>query len=230
MPEPNQQAEFRYNYVSMKILSFLDCVTRLHLRSLLIYNLLKHKNFSKLVGRTLRQTLHFLTTLMDKKSDRLASNPTFVAHYNNFIVRLFSTLIYSPRLTSIRWTIICQLLTNNGCTRQLTLSTKWLMLSLMCGIDVYHQNFYDMYIRDISQFEHLQVHTPTEQANHSPKEYILQSCDSELETILTNDDSTMNSNSQSDVELLSFIRALHFLLDLDNVNIKLTLLRYLNQF
>ena len=215
----NQSSEFRFNYVSMKILSFLDCISRLSLRSLFVYNRLKYKNFSKLIGKTLKETLRFLSMLLQKKSE-LDATPTFRSHYNNFIARIFSTVIYSPRLASLRWTILSQLLTNSN---KLTLSTKWLVLSLMCGVDVYHENFYETYIRDQQHYERLSIHHPLQAKNdnqhhHSPKEYILQSCDTELEAILTGENAAnvANSNSQIDIELLSFIRTIHFLIDLEN--------------
>jgi hypothetical protein len=205
----------------MKILSFLDCISRLSLRALLVYNRLKYKNFSKLIGKTLKETLKFLTTLLIKKPE-LTANATFISHYNNFITRIFTTVIYSPRLASLRWTILSQLLTNSS---KLTLSTKWLVLSIMCGIDVYHENFYDTFVRDQQHYErltssnsHFELNSSIIRGYHSPKEYILQACETELEAMLTNENTDManTSNSNVDMELLSFIRTVHFLIDLDS--------------
>jgi hypothetical protein len=238
----NQSSEFRFNYVSMKILSFLDCISRLSLRALLVYNRLKYKNFSKLIGKTLKETLRFLTALLNKKPE-LTINSTFISHYNNFITRIFTTVIYSPRLASLRWTVLSQLLTNSS---RLTLSTKWLVLSIMCGIDVYHENFYDTFVRDQQHYERLSSASSssysefgsssnTHRGHHSMKEYILQACETELETILTNENTDMasSSNSNVDIELLLFIRTVHFLIDLDtktNGNQFAFSFRYLKRF
>lgn len=126
--------EFRQRYVSMKIISFLDCMVRLSLRSLLVYNKLKYKNFCKLVGKTLRDIIKFLSTLLTVTDDAIRDN------YEAFLRRIISTIIYSSRLRSIRWTLLSHL--NIG---KLDLNTKWLLLAVMCGIDVYHANFVEIF-------------------------------------------------------------------------------------
>jgi hypothetical protein len=213
----------------MKILSFLDCVSRLSLRALLVYNRLKYKNFAKLIGKTLKDTLKFLATLLSKKPELAAGSPssssaatTFTAHYNNFLTRIFTTVIYSPRLASIRWTVLSQLL-NTRHSGQLTLATKWLVLSIMCGIDAFHEQFYDTFVRDRQHYERLRTagsggyHKMT---GRSPKDYILQACETELEAMLTNENTELvnASNSNVDIELLSFIRTVHFLIDLEGTS------------
>ncbi|CAF0782953.1 unnamed protein product [Brachionus calyciflorus] len=188
----NQQAlkipdgNFRKNYVSMKIISFLDFLSRLSIRSLLIYNRLKFKNFSKLIGKTLREIIKFISTLLDRnyQIDNLRT------HYDNFIKRIFTTILYSARLKSIRWTILNQF--NIG---KLNLKTKWLLLSIMCGIDVFHPNFEIFFKAE----------------NTRPIDYINQSLLNDLEYILVKESSNTN-----DIELLTFLRTLHFLIDLEN--------------
>ncbi|RNA18051.1 ectopic P granules 5 -like protein [Brachionus plicatilis] len=179
---------FRKNYVSMKIMSFLDNLSRLSIRSLLIYNRLKFKNFSKLIGKTLREIVKFVLTLLVRN----AHLDSLRVHYDNFVKRIFTTIIYSPRLKSIRWTILNQF--NIG---KLNLKTKWLLLSIMCGIDVFHPNFELI-------FNSESIH---------PAEYINQSLHNDLEHILVKE-----SSSCSDIELLSFMKSLHFLIDLDSAS------------
>lgn len=130
MMNPAGADEFRKRYVSMKIISFLDCLVRSSLRSLLLYNKLKYKNFCKLVGKTLREIIKFLSTLLLATRDAIRDN------YENFLKRIISTIVYSARLRPIRWTLLSQL--NIG---KLDLNTKWLLLAIMCGIDVYHSEF-----------------------------------------------------------------------------------------
>lgn len=126
--------EFRKRYVSMKIISFLDCLVRLSLRSLLVYNKLKYKNFCKLVGKTVREIIKFLSTMLSVTDEAIRDD------YEAFLKRIISTIIYSSRLRSIRWTLLSQL--NIG---KLDLNTKWLLLAVMCGIDVYHPQFVEIF-------------------------------------------------------------------------------------
>jgi hypothetical protein len=188
--------EFRVNYVSMKILSFLDCLSRLSIRALLIYNRLKYKNFCKLVGKTLKEAIKFASLLKDSSSSSLQ------LHFDHFVKRIFTTIIYSSRVKSIRWIILSQLSVGELCLR-----TKWLILSIMCGIDVFHQNF-----------EYLFNDTVTTSANTSnkvkPKDYVLQALQNDLEALLAHQENvdTHNFHKLSDIELLSFMRTLHFLI------------------
>lgn len=122
--------DFRVRYVSMKIISFLDCLTRASLRSLLVYNKLKYKSFGKLVGKTLREVIKFLSRIL------LAACDTIRLNYEHFLKRMITTIVYSSRLRSMRWTLLSQL--NIG---KLDLATKWLLLAVMCGIDVFHAEF-----------------------------------------------------------------------------------------
>ena len=92
--------DFRVRYVSMKILSFLDYLSRLSIRTLLIYNRLKYKNFCKLVGKTLKEAIKFAFLLKDS---------SLQLHFDNFVKRIFTTIIYSSRVKSIRWIILSQL-------------------------------------------------------------------------------------------------------------------------
>lgn len=126
--------EFRKRYVSMKIISFLDCLVRSSLRSLLVYNKLKYKNFCKLVGKTIREIIKFLSTLLTVTDEAIREN------YEAFLTRIVSTIIYSSRLRSIRWTLLSHLKIG-----KLDLNTKWMLLAVMCGIDVYHPNFSDTF-------------------------------------------------------------------------------------
>lgn len=186
------EAEFRARYVAMKIISFLDCLSRLSIRSLLIYNKLKYKNFLKLIGKTLREIIKFMGHLLtySRESNRV--------EYDQFIKRIITTIIYTPRLKSVRWTILNQL--NIG---KLNLATKWLLLSIMCGIDVYHPHF-----------ERIFYSKTTDNISAC----IMQSCQNDLEAILESgyeDAATMGNNSNNHMELISFMRTLHFLIDLD---------------
>lgn len=178
--------DFRKSYVSMKIISFLDNLVQLSIRSLLVYNRLKYKNFSKLIGKTLREIIKFISKLLDRNS-RVEN---LRIHYDNFIKRIFTTIIYSPRLRSIRWTILNQLNIS-----KLNLNTKWVLLSIMCGIDVFHPHFELIFSSDVQ---------------NKPADYIQQACSNDLESILVRD-----SSNTSDIELLSFMKTLHFLIDLE---------------
>lgn len=126
--------EFRKRYVSMKIISFLDSLVRLSLRSLLVYNKLKYKNFCKLIGKTLREIIKFLSTMLAITRDAIRDN------YESFLKRIVSTIIYSSRLRSIRWTLLSHLKIG-----KLDLGSKWLLLAVMCGIDVYYSGFDDVF-------------------------------------------------------------------------------------
>ena len=55
-----ESGDFRTRYVAMKIVSFLDYLSRLSIRTLLVYNRAKYKNFSKLVGKTLKEAIRFV--------------------------------------------------------------------------------------------------------------------------------------------------------------------------
>ena len=186
------RVEFRVSYVSMKILSFLDCLSRLSIRALLIYNRLKYKNFCKLIGKTLKEAIKFSFLLKDS---------SLQLHFDHFVKRIFTTIIYSSRVKSIRWIILSQL--NIG---ELCLRTKWLILSIMCGIDVFHQNFEHLFNDSIS----------TSNINNKvkPKDYVLQAVQNDLESLLSHQENvdTNNCHKLSDIELLSFMRTLHFLI------------------
>jgi hypothetical protein len=188
--------EFRKRYVAMKILSFLDYLSRLSIRTLLIYNRLKYKNFCKLVGKTIKESIKF-ASIVCKFSSNLQSQ------YDHFVKRIFTTIIYSSRVKSIRWTILSQLNIGSLCLR-----TKWLILSIMCGIDVFHQNF-----------EHLFNSSSSNSIdNPKAKDYVLQACQNDLETLLSQDSGTSSQESGqtlSDMELVSFMRTLHFLINLN---------------
>lgn len=133
-PNSSGENEFRKRYVSMKIISFLDCLTRSSLRTLLLYNKLKYKNFCKLVGKTLREIIKFLSFML------IATRNDIRDAYESFLKRIISSIVYSSRLRPIRWTLLSQL--NIG---KLDLTTKWLLLAIMCGIDVYHPGFQDVF-------------------------------------------------------------------------------------
>lgn len=140
--------EFRKRYVLMKILSFLDNLARLSIRALLVYNRTKYKNFSKLVGKTLKDSIKFASLLINQFVDRDEQEAEkFMQHYDNFVKRIFATIIYSTRVKSIRWTLLSQLSTGQLCLR-----TKWLILAIMVGIDVFHENFENSFSRIIGKF------------------------------------------------------------------------------
>ncbi len=185
----------------MKIISFLDCLSRLSIRTLLVYNRSKYKNFSKLIGKTLKESMLFASLICTQ----LNSEETFLIHYDNFVKRIFTTLIYSTRCRSIRWTILSQLNLSELCLR-----TKWAILSIMCGIDVFHENF-----------EHLFHASTASQPRHDepkPQDYVEQACKNDLENLISNNE---DSNSLNDMELLSFIRTLHFLIDVKRQTVNL---------
>ena len=76
----------------------------------------------------------------------------------------------------------------------------------MCGVDVFHENF-----------EHLfQASTEKSADQPKPQDYVMQSCQNDLEALLTQADD--NSNL-SDMELLSFMRTLHFLIDINQTQV-----------
>ena len=182
------RVEFRVSYVAMKILSFLDCLSRLSIRALLIYNRLKYKNFCKLIGKTLKESIKFAFLLKDS---------SLQLHFDHFVKRIFTTIIYSSRVKSIRWIILSQLSIGELCLR-----TKWLILSIMCGIDVFHHNFEHLFNDSIS--------TSNTNIKAKPKDYVLQAVQNDLEALLNTD--TNNCHKLSDIELLSFMRTLHFLI------------------
>ena len=113
-------------------------------------------------------------------------------HYDNFVKRIFTTLIYSTRCKSIRWTILSQLSLGELCLR-----TKWTILSVMCGVDVFHEHFEHMF-RACTEAR--------------PQDYVMQACGNELEGLLAEDG---GEGSLSDIEVLSFMRTLHFLVDVE---------------
>ena len=189
--------EFRVGYVAMKILSFLDNVARLSIRALLIYNRLKYKNFCKLVGKTLKEAIKFALLLKDSSLQQQQQQQ----HFDHFVKRIFTTIIYSSRVKSIRWIILSQLNVGDLCLR-----TKWLILSIMCGIDVFHHNF-----------EHLFNDTEAV-GSPKPKDYVLQAVQNDLEALLSHPETLESATSchkLSDIELLSFMRTLHFLIDVN---------------
>jgi hypothetical protein len=190
--------EFRKRYVAMKILSFLDYLSRLSIRSLIIYNKLKYKNFSKLIGKTLKDSIKFAGSIMSTKQ-----NNNFQLHCDHFVKRIFTTIIYSPRVKSIRWTILSNLNLNS-----LSLNTKWLILSIMCGIDVYHPNFESIF-NDINSFDN-------NMCQIKKKDYILQACKNDLENILSE---YQENGVLLTHELLSYLRTLHFLINLNHNDI-----------
>ena len=181
----------------MKIISFLDYLSRLSIRALLIYNRSKYKNFSKLIGKTLKDSIKFASLICFK----LNNYDNYLTHYDNYVKRIFTTIIYSTRCRAIRWTILSQLKLGELCLR-----TKWSILSIMCGVDVFHENF-----------EHLfQASTEKSADQPKPQDYVMQSCQNDLEALLTQADD--NSNL-SDMELLSFMRTLHFLIDINQTQV-----------
>jgi hypothetical protein len=182
------QSEFRIGYVAMRCLSFLDALARLSIRTLLIYNRLKYKNFCKLVGKTLKEAIKFAFLLKDEKA-------LIQLHFDHFVKRIFTTIIYSSRVKSIRWIILSQL--NIG---ELCLRTKWMILSIMCGIDVFHQNFEHLFNDSISTNN--SVHKKTK-----AKDYIIQAAQNDLEALLAS-----YQEELTHIELLSFMRTLHFLI------------------
>ena len=190
--------EFRKRYVAMKILSFLDYLSRLSIRSLIIYNRLKYKNFSKLIGKTLKDSIKFSVSIMSTRQ-----NANFQLHCDHFVKRIFTTIIYSPRVKSIRWTILSNLNLNS-----LSLNTKWLILSIMCGIDVYHPNFESIF-NDTTSFDNNMYQI-------KKKDYILQACTNDLENILSE---YQENGVLLTHELLSYMRTLHFLINLNHNDI-----------
>lgn len=194
-------SDFRTRYVSMKIISFLDYLSRLSIRTLLIYNRSKYKNFSKLVGKTLKDSIKFASLICTQ----LNMDEAFMTHYDNFVKRIFTTIIYSTRCKSIRWTILSQL--NIG---ELCLRTKWTILSIMCGVDVFHENFEHLFQQSQQQQE--QDQSP------KPQDYVMQSCANDLENLLAQNDTS--SGNLSDIELLSFMRTLHFLIDVNKPQVR----------
>ena len=79
-PETNlksEPAEFRKRYVSFKILSFLDYLVKLSIRTLLVYNKSKYKNFSKLVGKTLKDAIKFVMLIQSKCESNFQVRPIF---------------------------------------------------------------------------------------------------------------------------------------------------------
>ena len=198
----HQDDEFRKRYVSLKIISFLDCLARLSIRALLIYNRAKYKNFSKLIGKTLKDTIRFASLICRK----LNEDESFLTHYDTFVKRIFATIIYTSRCKSIRWIVLSQL--NIG---ELCLRTKWVILSIMCGVDVFHENF-----------EHLFNQSTGGGGGGGgggqqpkPQDYIMQSCQNDLESLLGLDNKENTKENLSDIELLSFMRTLHFLINLN---------------
>ncbi len=135
LKETNSGNEFRKRYVIMKILSFLDNLSKLSIRTLLVYNRTKYKNFSKLIGKTLKDSIKFASLIITNFVDvQEQEAEKFYQHYDMFVnKRIFATIIYSTRVKSIRWTLLSQLNIS-----QLCLGTKWLILSIMTGIDVFH--------------------------------------------------------------------------------------------
>ena len=72
----------------MKVLSFIDYVSRLSLNTIVIYNKLKYKNFCKLIGKTLYECIKFAQSLLN-----LVNLNKFHLHYDEYIKRLFIILL-----------------------------------------------------------------------------------------------------------------------------------------
>jgi hypothetical protein len=205
----DNNGEFRKRYVAMKIISFLDYVVRMSIRSLLVYNRLKYKNFSKLVGKTLRESVRFASYLVFKLDRNDVSQVRM--HYEQLLKRTIITIIYSPRLRSIRWTVLCQL-----DLASLNMRSKWIILSMMCGIDVFNSNFETMFNSSLDF--NTQASASTSTALVKPRDYIVQACEHDLESMLAANHLKKQyvqeaiSPALSDIELLSFMRAVHFLI------------------
>jgi hypothetical protein len=122
--------------------------------------------------------------------------------------RIFATIIYSTRVKSIRWTLLSQLNIS-----QLCLITKWLILSIMTGIDVFHENFEILFNKII------QNSVMNSSSAEMPQDFISQLCENDLESILNGDSSSYDNESRnqclSDIELLSFMRSILFLINLE---------------
>lgn len=209
LKETNSGDEFRKRYVIMKILSFLDNLSKLSIRTLLVYNRTKYKNFSKLIGKTLKDSIKFASLIITNFVDvQEQEAEKFYQHYDMFVKRIFATIIYSTRVKSIRWTLLSQLNISQLCLR-----TKWLILSIMTGIDVFHENFENLFNKII------QNSIMNSSSAEMPQDFISQSCENDLESILNGDSSSYDNESRnqslSDIELLSFMRSIHFLINLE---------------
>ena len=233
-------AEFRKRYVALKVISFLDHLAKLCIRTLFVYNRAKYKNFSKLIGRTLKNCVRFSALVCGHMSAEMTTNAKssdmskpqmtsmaqskneFQMHYDHFVKRLFTTIIYSTRMRSMRWTILSQLDIGSLCLR-----TKWILLSIMTGIDVYHSNFVDLFNTDLlttgasggQRAGSTTVRSSTRAnsipavSTNTPKDYILQACNNDLESLLSpsHQESVSDGQKLTEIELLSFLKTLHFL-------------------
>jgi hypothetical protein len=160
---------------------------------MLVYNRLKYKNFCKLVGKTLRETIKFAALLTNATATK--GDDVVRQHFDSFGKRVFTTIVYAPSVHSLRWTVLSQL-----DLHELGLATKWLLLSILCGIDVFHPNFCHLFGAD----------DITGQNRPALRGYVEEACRSgDLERMFAQQELT-------DVELLSYIKTLHFLVDLSS--------------
>ena len=145
------------------------------------------------VGKTLRETIKFAALLA------AAHDKDVRQHFDSFGKRIFTTLVYAPSVHSLRWTVLSQL-----DLHELGLATKWLLLSILCGIDVFHPNFYHILFNGNANVS----------SASSLRTYVEEACRSgELERMFAQ---LEEQQQLSDVELLSYLKTLHFLVDLNN--------------
>ena len=169
----------------MKIYSFLNYLTRLLLNSIIQYNRLKYKNFCKLISKTLSNCLKYCSLICNQFRENERS---ITKHYDDFVKRICIKLMYYKNMNSIRWSLLSLF----HRISELSLNTKWTLLSLMCGIDIYNVNFnFNL---------------------NKAKSFIKQAYKYNLEEYIG------KSKLLSDNELISYLRTLHFLIDLSNNN------------
>ena len=92
-----------------------------------------------------------------------------------------------------------------------------MILSIMCGIDVFHQNFEHLFNDTISNnTAHAASHQQASKNKPKPKDYVIQAAQNDLETLLSQENNpnsdAHNCHKLTDIELLSFMRTLHFLI------------------
>lgn len=166
------------NENTLQIISFLENMAQLTIKTLISYNTkTKYKNFAKLVSKTLKEILKFIFLM----SSRIKSE-----HYDKFMQRLLVRIVYSYELNTLKWSTLAYLTE----IKYLSNNSKWLLLLLVVGIDVFHRNF---------QY-YLQMSTA------QSVKYISQSCKYDLEEII-------GYSKLSDYQLLSFLRTLNNIAD-----------------
>jgi len=80
----------------------------------------------------------------------------------------------------------------------------------MCGIDVFHENFEHLF--------HASASLKHGQEEPKPQDYVEQACKNDLENLISNAE---DCHKLLDMELLSFIRTLHFLVDVSSQSVSL---------